>query len=452
MHAAVASVVLMFGLTGSFGFSLGVPPLPETPVLSKIAPEDCLFYISSSGVAKPDPKSPNQTEQLLAEPEVQKMVAEFENLMKNNLGKVLEQQRLPLEITAEEVVDLGKLLRDSPLAVYISDVQINPDGPIFRGGAAIKFAEGIEKIKAKLEQVIKILPPQMVEAQEIDGEKMQSIKLAPNVTIVWGFKKNYFLAAMGEGEMESLLKRAKGKPPAWLDKIRQELPVQRISTIGYLNVKALYRKFAPLGGPQAGVALEAMGINNVNNVISVAGLDEKNYVTRMLISLDGEPQGLLRFSTIKPLTTADLPRVPDNACVVLAAKVNPLSVFDGYLEMVEKIEPKAVEQMRAGVGAMEAQTGLKLREEILKSLGDRVSIYVTLWETGLPEVIATVQVKEPQLATKSYTKLMELAQMTAKMLEGNPRSPRLEKKKYRAMRFIRLISRGPVTSSRLLGV
>ena len=67
---------------GGMGVPLGVPPLPEDPVLAKIAPEDCLLYFSSSGMAKPDSKSTNQTEKLFAEPEVQAAVAEVEKLIR----------------------------------------------------------------------------------------------------------------------------------------------------------------------------------------------------------------------------------------------------------------------------------------------------------------------------------------------------------------------------------
>ncbi|MGD0384120.1 MAG: hypothetical protein ABSA77_11400, partial [Thermoguttaceae bacterium] len=100
---------------------MSVPPLPETQLLSKIAPEECLFYASSSGMATPDSKSPNQTEQLLAEPEVQKTIGEIEKLIRANLSKSMDKNSLPPGMTTDEVVDLVKLLLTRPMAVYISD-------------------------------------------------------------------------------------------------------------------------------------------------------------------------------------------------------------------------------------------------------------------------------------------------------------------------------------------
>jgi len=58
-------IVLLGG--GGIGLPVGVPLAPEDPLLAKVAPEECLFYTSWAGVSEPDPNSPNQTEQLLAE-------------------------------------------------------------------------------------------------------------------------------------------------------------------------------------------------------------------------------------------------------------------------------------------------------------------------------------------------------------------------------------------------
>ena len=62
---------LLLSASGGLGLPFGVPPTPEDPKLARVAPEECLFYLSWAGTASPDPKSANQTEQLLAEPEVQ---------------------------------------------------------------------------------------------------------------------------------------------------------------------------------------------------------------------------------------------------------------------------------------------------------------------------------------------------------------------------------------------
>ena len=85
--AGVGRLLLLLGLSSGIGLPLGMPPLPEDPVWPRSRPEQCLFYAGWAGMAAPDPKSSNQTEQLLAEPEVQRLVAEAERLIKAAINK-----------------------------------------------------------------------------------------------------------------------------------------------------------------------------------------------------------------------------------------------------------------------------------------------------------------------------------------------------------------------------
>ena len=437
MPAHLGLIVILSAVTGGFGVSLGVPPLAESPTLAKIAPEQCLFYLSSAGVATPDLKSANQTEQLLAEPEVQKLSGELEKLMKANWGKTIGQD-VPLPgLPTEELMDLFRLVLTKPLAVYVASVEMGPPRFSLRAGLAVKFDDDIDKVKAKLAELTKALPPAMLGTVKIGDEDFQTI-IAPQQGelpgllshLVWGFQKKYFLAAWGEGEMEALMKRARGEPPAWLAKIHADLPIARVSTTGYLNVKTARETFGPLAGPQGPALFEAIGLNNVSALESSAGLDETAYLSKTLVCLDGPPQGLLRIATIKPLTADDLAPVPLNAGVALAAKINSLAVFDAAIEVAGKADPGEKEQMLAAIAQMETQFGLKLRDEILKSSGDRFCLYASLGSAGLPDAMATLEVKDLSQAAKTFAKIMQLVEaMLQAQGTNNPKAPKLLKDK-----------------------
>ena len=124
-----AFLILMFAGSGG-GVPLGVPPLPEDPVLAKVAPEECLLYFSSAGMAKPDPKSTNQTEKLFAEPEIRKAVAELENVIRAGLKESAKKGNPQQQAAAEAAPTLIKALLTRPLAIYISEVKITPKGPL----------------------------------------------------------------------------------------------------------------------------------------------------------------------------------------------------------------------------------------------------------------------------------------------------------------------------------
>ncbi len=116
---SIFPIVLMLLLGGGGGLPLGVPPLPEDPVLARVAPEECLVYASCSGMATPDAKSKNQTEQLLAEPEVQRLWSEIERVMVAKIGEGAPQQQAAV---ARDAIRWGKWLLTRPVAAFVSSV------------------------------------------------------------------------------------------------------------------------------------------------------------------------------------------------------------------------------------------------------------------------------------------------------------------------------------------
>jgi hypothetical protein len=99
-------VVLMTWLCGA-GVPLGTPPLPEDRALRAVAPQECLFYMSSAGMAAADPHSGNQTERLMAEPELRQMVLDIEKAIKTSLSETMKDQEMPETPSAETIVALA---------------------------------------------------------------------------------------------------------------------------------------------------------------------------------------------------------------------------------------------------------------------------------------------------------------------------------------------------------
>ncbi len=162
---------------GVFDLPVSVPPRPETALLAKIAPEECLFYMSFAGMATPAAGSSNQVEQLFAEDGVQKFTAEIERMTTEGLSKAFERQNVDSP-SAEDVVALVKAALMQPAAVYVSDVKIRPAGPLFRGGAVVKLGDNVDEMKTKIEGLIGKLFPD-AESVEIGDQKWRQAKPAP---------------------------------------------------------------------------------------------------------------------------------------------------------------------------------------------------------------------------------------------------------------------------------
>lgn len=428
---------------GMMGLPMGVPPLPEDPQMAKIAPEECLFYLSSAGVGTPDAQSKNQVEQMLAEPEVKRMASEIERVVKDALTKSMSRPGGIPGLSGEDAAMLGKLFLTSPKAIYLADMQIQPRGPQIRGGLIVGLGESAGKVKKILENVI---PQGPVKRSESDGATWYQFQPAPDAPVFkFGVKNDYFMLGLGEGEVDAMLKRAAGNPPAWLKKIAQDLPIERRSMVQYINVKKLRESFLPMAGPQGAMIAESFGVNNVTAICAVTGLDKTEFLSRSLVAIDGEPKGIFSLANGKPLTPSDIAGLPADATLATTVRLNPRQIFDLFLNLAQTIEPREKANIDQAMKQMQDALGVKIPEDLLNPFGDTVSLYDSPTEGGLVlGLTAVVKVKDAAKAKATFEKLMkfteEQQQAMEKRMAGNPppqpgwssyyRVPKVEKIKY----------------------
>ena len=80
-----------------------------------------------------------------------------------------------------------------------------------------------------------------------------------------------------------------------------------------------------------------LGLDNATAMVAVTGLEENGLVGKTLLAMDGQPQGLLRLVSDRPLQPADLTPIPRDATLALAAR------FD--LQQAVEIVPRSSLEM-----------------------------------------------------------------------------------------------------------
>jgi hypothetical protein len=403
--------------SGAFGLPLGVPPLPEEPVLARAAPEECLVYFSSAGMARANAQSSNQTERLFAEPEVRHLAAEVEKLIRGQLKEATHNQPPQAKTLAEEGPGLLKVLLTRPLAAYVSQINLVPGAPPkLRAGAVLSLPEDADQVKASLERCLSVLVPSGSREVTVGGATFYQLPLGlGDLNITWGVKDKFLYVATGEDELEALLKRAgagDGSAPKWLAALHKHLPVQRVSTVSMVNVRALTEQLAPLGGPTK--VLEAIGVSGIDRLAGVTGLDREGLVSRSLVSLRGEPQGVLELFDQKPLTAADLDLVPRDATMALAWKLDAQKAWTRLQATIDKIEPSAKEELTGRLSDSQRE----LIALVLQSLGDTWCVFDSPSAGGMfIGVTAVVSIKNGEAAASLQKKLIGLVESAG---EGAP--------------------------------
>lgn len=170
--------------------------------------------------------------------------------------------------------------------------------------------------------------------------------------------------------------RAGGQPPAWLTDVRTRLPVPRVSSTMYIDVKRIVEMIVEQSGePEAGRIISVLGLDKVQSFATVSGMDDKGCVSRSLLAVDGAGTGLLSWIDAKPLSADDLQVIGHDAPAAIAFKLDASAILDLWLDLAGQIEPGAAQETRDGLAMMQQQLGIDLREDLLKSLGDTWRVF-----------------------------------------------------------------------------
>mgnify|MGYP006982498040 FL=1 len=123
----IGALMLITTGGGLGSLPLAMPPGELDPVMSRVAPDNCLLYLSWAGTAEASADSDNRTEQLLADPEVRRLLEGLEQRFTAALedgagqgerGKAISKN-LPL---------LLKTLATRPAAFFVGQVNLDQIG------------------------------------------------------------------------------------------------------------------------------------------------------------------------------------------------------------------------------------------------------------------------------------------------------------------------------------
>jgi hypothetical protein len=427
----VDSLLVFLAFFAGKGLPLGTPPGPEDPVIARVAPEHCLYYMSWAGAADPDPRSKNQSEQLLAEPEVQQLMRSMEPWLRRSLGgegasyafvpgTESPQPKTPPageQAAIDLGVDLLRALLIRPTAIFVEDLKLADGKPVRSGANVVRFGmvasigvvaslgTDAERLQTAAEKVAK--EGKTIEQVRIGGRRWYRwttrLGRAGSVTWTGGFEGSYFVAQAGENAPSAILARMKRKePPAWLTTIAQQVPIQRRTVVTYINLKLLRESmFAQNPQPELRRVVEMLGLDKVASLVQAGGLEGEGFVCRTLLATEGEPGGLLRLVSDRPLRPEDLKPIPGDATFALAFRLDLAAAVETVGATIEKNNPEAPGDPPGPLDWMDRQLSMAA----LRSLGDTWCIYNSPGEGGWLTVV--VPIRNPATFLLAYGKVLD---------------------------------------------
>jgi hypothetical protein len=348
MFSSGASLLLAALVSAGPGLPLGMPPAKENPAMAKVAPNECIAYLSWAGSAVPNPESTNRTEQLLAEPDVQQFVDDLEKFITDLFLKEAARNGPEAEKMAKLATAWGRKLLARPGAAFVSKLELGDRGFEVDAGLVVDLGDEADKFKATASaELVKMLiafdvPIEMSEADGFTMAKIQLEEGAPPIT--FGVKDSLLIVAVGPDAAKGILQRLSTDPPAWLTDLRKQLPIERASLVAYADAQKIFEVGKLLlfrgeldAGSQA--VLHALGLNNLSSVSAVSGFDQRDFVTRVRARFDGKAFGLLSAANAKPLSADDLSSIPQDATFAIATRLDVGATLDAVLAALAQQQP-----------------------------------------------------------------------------------------------------------------
>ena len=373
----------LFFAGAAHGAPLGLPPLPSDPVLSQVAPDECLFYVALGGSGEADPKSPNQTEQLLAEKEIQDLVRAVEAAVLQAARSRTSPDDLP---KIEAVWKLATAALSRPAAAFISKVTASQDSPPdIEAGLVVNTGDDTAQVQQAIELLLTTAGKKLGDAREIviEGVKLRQLPLPPGgPPVYWGVEGQYHMVAVGRPSAELIVEGLKGRRsiPVWLSRARQMLAVERPVTLAYVNVRAIQQLIAPFSGREAGRMLEALGLSSIKSLAFVSGLQGEGLLSQGWLEIDGAAKGLMSLASGEPLQVTDLRSVPRDATVAAAVRIDLAGALEETNPIWNELNPGLRQNARAFLAG--DVLGFSI-PRLAKSLGSVWTLHSSPSEGGL---------------------------------------------------------------------
>jgi hypothetical protein len=389
MMELVVALAASFFSSGLTGLPISVPPLPPDPVIERAAPDTCLFYFETAGVASPEADSKNLTEQMLAGEEMQEFLVALGSSATR--AARMAEPRKPELVDAGLVVVQGLLAR--PLAVTIDEVRPpSPQGPpaivasfVLRTGTTGEvFASAVDAVVAgsRVGAAASARP----EPIPVAGNPCHQV-MTPIGPLSWGHLSagplaGTYVVTIGEGATESLVSRlsdATRKPPAWKNDLARAMPVERMSTLTYLNAGMALEILSSLPAPdrdRARAVLDATGVSGLKTIGSRTGMTAEGVVSSLWLGFDGEPKGFFA----KPTTgigPAVLTRVPADSVIAQSWSLDLSKSLALILDVIAAGDPQAAATARDGLSQFRAIAGFDVDAHLLKAIGPDWTVLVS---------------------------------------------------------------------------
>jgi hypothetical protein len=178
---------------------------------------------------------------------------------------------------------------------------------------------------------------------------------------------------------------------------------------GFIDIPGLLKPVAALT-PEAAKLIDEIGLNGLKSITFQSGFDGPASRSVMDLNMQGERKGLLLFTKGRKFSMKELPILPADVSAFSAGSLDAPLMYDSLVQVVtagvRAFAPDLADGVKTGIEGIEGLIGIKIRDDLLASLGDVAVTYSSPAEgpLGIGRV-TMVQVKDAKKLLASFEKI-----------------------------------------------
>jgi len=178
----------------------------------------------------------------------------------------------------------------------------------------------------------------------------------------------------------------------------------------FVNFEGMKSKLRPLAPPEMGEIADRLGILNVHSWFMGWTASGKGYRDFWYLDAPGEKKGLVKILSPGPVSPDALRFAPYNTVYFLNFNLDLAAAVEEVLSLTDLFFPPARAKFDGVRAQVRQHLGFDLHDDLLASLGQGVSLSVSLPSTGglVPEILATINLKDPARFEKCLTSVVPL--------------------------------------------
>jgi len=253
-----------------------------------------------------------------------------------------------------------------------------------------------------------------VSDEKIDGRTVRHIN-GDVVHALWWDEGGDAVFVFGTDQPATVLKRMHGTGPHLTGNplFKQLADFKEFPTWGrgFINTAALV-KVVRAYGPEAGQLMDDLGLSGLHSITFQSGFDGPAERAVLELHTPGERKGLLRLLGRKKFKLADVPPLPADVISMRASTLDLGVTYDvltqAVVSVARLVDANAASFVEGILNQVDDLTGVKIRADLLGSLGDRVIQYDSPGDgpLGLGQV-TLVKVKDAKKLQKALDDLVK---------------------------------------------